>query len=301
MKKKLVVYTTITGDYEGLYDHTYINPNWDYVCFTDNLSIRSNFNTSWKLRPLEFDKMDSIRNQRWHKLHPHILFPEYEKSLWLDGSIDILNDGIFKDVKKVIEDSRDLAVALHPKRVCIYDEMVACINAKKDTDDIMQKQVAIMKANGFPKNYGLFETGIMYRNHHQDSMKSLMELWWHWIEKYSYRDQLSLTYCLWKKNIKAYPLSSKFYNDSDDRRIVIFPHSQNFRKQTSLLTIHNRDINKSIQEKNKQIEEKDEHLKEKNKQIEEKDQQINLMMTSKFWKLRNYYVYYKNKITQFLD
>ena len=31
-----VVYTCLTGNYDTLREHKYLNKNWDYVCFTDD-------------------------------------------------------------------------------------------------------------------------------------------------------------------------------------------------------------------------------------------------------------------------
>ena len=36
-----------------------------------------------------------------------------------------------------------------------------------------------------------------------------MNEWWAWIENFSRRDQLSLTYCLWRNGFKAYILNEK--------------------------------------------------------------------------------------------
>ena len=95
-KKAGVIYTCITGGYDKLRSHTHTNPNWDYVCFTDDLSME---NPSWEIRSLFFDKLDNVRKQRWHKLHPHMLFPEYEKSIWIDANINVLK----KTQRKVLQ------------------------------------------------------------------------------------------------------------------------------------------------------------------------------------------------------
>jgi len=37
--KRMGVYTCITGNYDVLPKHTYINTDYDYVCFTDNKKL----------------------------------------------------------------------------------------------------------------------------------------------------------------------------------------------------------------------------------------------------------------------
>ena len=52
-----------------------------------------------------------------------------------------------------------------------------------------------------PRNYGLNETNIIYRKHNSKKIKKIMTEWWNMIKNYSKRDQLSLSYILWKNNI----------------------------------------------------------------------------------------------------
>lgn len=155
-----------------------MNPDWDYVCFTDDLSIGNENNSNWKLRPLVFTKLDPVRNQRWHKLHAHTLFPEYEYSLWIDSNIDILTPAVFEDVYTAIENKQKIAIAPHPARDCIYDEIDACLLLKKDEPKLMNSQIEVMKKDGFPAHFGLFETNIMLRKHGDKVIQKAMKDWW---------------------------------------------------------------------------------------------------------------------------
>lgn len=225
--KKGVVYTCITGEYDELRDHTFRHPDWDYICFSDvPEKMRTKNNTSWEIRELKFSKLDNTRNQRWHKLHPHKLFPEYEWSLWVDGNIDILKKEVFEDIEKIKGEKKTIALSKHPFRNCIYEEFEACISREKDAINVMEQQIIFMKERGYPLGNGLFETGVIFRVHHNASIISLMEAWWDWIEKYSLRDQLSLTYVAWKNQIELVPLSEVPYNTIQDERIYIHQHGK---------------------------------------------------------------------------
>jgi glycosyltransferase involved in cell wall biosynthesis len=219
-KKSGVIYTCITGGYDTLINHTFMDKNWDYVCFTDDLTIRNDNNSSWQIRPLFFDKLDNIRNQRWHKLHPHVLFPEYSKSIWLDANINILNKDIFDDIDKAIAESRLISIGPHPVRNCIYEEVVACIALGKDDERIMREQVNLIRDAGFPENNGLFENGVIYRDHHHHQVIEIMNDWWCWIENYSRRDQLSLPYVLWQHKLEIKPLTAIPYRYSEGIEFV---------------------------------------------------------------------------------
>lgn len=280
--KDRVVYTCITAHYDELYNHTYTNPDWDYVCFTDDLSIANETNSNWQLRPLQYTKLDNTKNQRWHKLHPHELFPEYEYSLWVDSNIDVLTPAVFQDVYQAIYSDQTISIALHPDRDCLYDEMQACLEHKKDTPENMRPQVDKFKKDGFPAHYGLFETNIMLRKHNLSKVKKVMNDWWYWIEKYSKRDQLSLTYVLWKNKLTASALSNNHYRRDAD--VVYWPHTFELRSYIQ----HLRDLidanSKELEQKSRYIELKESILTTQ-AEINHIEADLNKIKSAKFFKL----------------
>ncbi len=228
-KKKAVIYTCITGHYDQLNNHSCIRPDWDYVCFTDDPSIKNNHNSSWRIKPLVFDELDNVRNNRWHKLHPHILFPEHERSVYVDSNINFLNDELFIDINIAIKESRKISLAPHFSRKCIYDELDACLKFEKDDPKIMKGQIDLIRKEGFPANHGLFENNIMYREHHDKDVIKIMNDWWWWVKNYSRRDQLSFTYVLWKNNFQILPLSDIPYRSS--KKISLWHNSRHVTKE----------------------------------------------------------------------
>ncbi len=254
MNNKLgVIYTCITAHYDELYNHTYTNPDWDYVCFTDDLSIANENNSHWQLRPLQYTKLDNTKNQRWHKLHPHLLFPDYEYSLWVDSNLDIMSPAVFEDVYMAINNAHTISIAPHPERDCLYDEMQACLDQKKDTLENMNPQIDKYKKDGFPAHYGLFETNIMLRKHNLKQVKKVMNEWWYWVENYSKRDQLSLTYVLWKNRQRANSLSKKSYR-SKTKIISFWPHLSEIRNYYQDLSLIIESQQEQIVIKNNEIE-----------------------------------------------
>ncbi|EKE20425.1 MAG: hypothetical protein ACD_7C00582G0008 [uncultured bacterium] len=282
IKRKGVIYTCTTGSYDELIIHKYINPDWDYICFTDSKIIQDKKNI-WKIKPLEFNKLDDVRNARWHKTHPHILFPEYEKSIWVDANIDILNNKIFNDVDIVIEKKQKMSIVKHPLLECIYDELEACISLQKDNASIMKKQIDLIKKDRFPEKNGLFDTSIIYREHNNDIVTKIMEDWWWWVENYSRRDQLSLNYVLWKNNYRIYSLSEKSYRNGNDVR---FNYGSNHITKEELLLI----------KKKMEIV-----IAEKNLEIENILSELKNIKSSKLWKLINFYFEKKEFLNSFFD
>ncbi len=199
---KNTVYTCITGEYDDLQYQRYINFDWDYICFTDNEKLINAGNIDiWEIRALKYTKSDNIRNARWHKTHPHELLQNYEYSLWVDGNVNIISGYIFNRIKNIIKKNKILSIPEHFERNCIYDEISACEKSSKDNPKIMSKMQQILKSDKFPKNYGLHETTLIFRKHMDKKCIKIMNEWWHFIENYSRRDQLSLDYVLWENKL----------------------------------------------------------------------------------------------------
>ena len=69
------------------------------------------------------------------------------------------------------------------------------------------------KQEGFPKNYGLPQTCIVFRYHNDESCKRLMKTWWEEIKNESHRDQLSFNYALWKnKDVRIKYLDKSIFD-----------------------------------------------------------------------------------------
>jgi len=189
-----------------LIQHTCINHNYDYVCFTDSADMIEKKQIGvWQILPLVFNKLDNTKNARWHKVHSHVLFPNYEKSIWIDSNSDILTSKLFQLIENNV--SKPLLVPLHFSRDCIYDECQTCIKCGKESEQNANAMQAFLKSHHMPKNYGLNETNILIRNHLNPQIITLMEQWWGFIEKYSKRDQLSFSYVLYKNGITVSSIS----------------------------------------------------------------------------------------------
>ena len=201
-KQTSVIYTCITNNYDDINEikaYTYTNPNYDYVCFTDNNDwIKKGHIGIWEMRPLQYTKLDAGRNNRWHKLHPHELFPEYEESIYIDANINILDNYLFT---KINEMNKDFIVPEHFENTCIFQEFNKIKTQHIDTEDALNRTYE--KIKDMPVNYGFSENNILYRKKKKKEIIQIMEEWWNMVEHCSKRDQLSLTYILWKHNIKV--------------------------------------------------------------------------------------------------
>ena len=226
--KKIVCYTCCSGGYDDILQHKVINSDWDYIFYTDNQDLIQQKQVGhWQIRPLVFNKSTNVKNARWHKVNAHILFPDYEYSLWCDANIIIKNKNIQTKVAELIKNDIKISVPLHPDRNCIYDEAKIIIDRQIDTEKIVNKEMNFLKKQHYPKNNGLNETCIIFRKHHE--LKEAMDDWWKMILKYSKRDQLSFNYVMWNKNIIVHPL----YLDKKAHRLdenFIFLYGKNHNR-----------------------------------------------------------------------
>lgn len=224
-----VIYTCIDGDYDNLIIHRYIDFDYDYICFTNNEELlKSGTFGVWKIKPLAYTQRSSSDNNRWHKMHPHILFPDYDYSVYIDANINILTPYLFNLIKSR---NTDLLLPRHYNRDCIYQEIcffLENVNFAK-YHEAYKKHQKLLKEAGFPNNYGLGENNIIYRKHHQEQIKTIMNEWWQFIENGINRDQFSFAYVLWKNKLQIQNYT--FVNTRVDYRdFWVVKHNQSIDK-----------------------------------------------------------------------
>jgi hypothetical protein len=192
-----VVYTAISGNYDELYTPKDVNDNWDYICFTDNDDLTSDF---WEIKKMEEFNLDKVRMNRVYKILPHLFLPEYDYSLYIDGNFRITGD-IEKFITRFSK-TNPMMCFIHPERNSIYEEAEAVLKLGKDSEKYVRTQINKYKYEGYPKDNKLIAGGILFRNHNDPSIINLMNAWWKEIELFSYRDQLSFNYVCWKNNFQ---------------------------------------------------------------------------------------------------
>lgn len=210
---KKVVYTCITGQYDILTDPLFINKEFDYVCFTD----QPFYSEVWQIRPIpeELNGLSQVKRQRIVKICPHRYLPEYDLSIWVDGNIIIKGD--MEDlIGRLRWNKSPITIPQHPIRRCIYDEANACIQLGKDSPENVLKQVKEYKEEGFPANYGMVQSAVIFRKHNDPNCIKLMEVWANELQFKSHRDQLSFNYAVWKTKVNfnyvdKYIFNSEFF------------------------------------------------------------------------------------------
>lgn len=205
---KITVYSCITGRYDVV-NHTLMRsiglaePDVKYVLYTDMVTqpeMRTNpkASISWEYRPLVWKHpLCRRRTARWHKINSHLLPDDAEYTVWVDGSQRVKPIGIRTQLVEPLAGRYVLAAFKHPDRTCVYQELQACINHKKDNPQLMKMQIDKYRKEGYPAWNGLVETACVFRRNCQD-VTNFNELWWQQLNENSYRDQLSFNYAAWK-------------------------------------------------------------------------------------------------------
>jgi hypothetical protein len=192
--RRLVVYTALFGDYDDLFLPTPGQAeSCDFVVFTD----RADVPPPWRRAAGCYDAANPFKQNRFYKLLPHRLFPDYEWSLYLDGNIDLRMDPV-EFLDRYCRPGLDFFVFRHPRRASILDELAACIEMRKDDAERMVRQVAEYFESGFRHSFALTENNIMLRRHNDPALAALSEAWWDEVRSKSQRDQLSLSYVVEK-------------------------------------------------------------------------------------------------------
>lgn len=233
--KKVVVYTAISNNYDILKIPKVLCPEWDYVCFTDRYQYPGEH--PWQIRHFDYIHADPTRTSRYVKTHPHIYFPEYEYSIWIDAHLLIETNFLENFTNEFIKNNELFAAVPHPFRDCTYQEADLCIQQQKDDKDIIYSQMATYRKEGFPTQWGLVETGILIRKHNDKRIRKLNNLWWREIDNYSKRDQLSLMFALWKLNLKWIPLMKKGFSTRNHEGFRFFQHGLKSTKRDPVYRI----------------------------------------------------------------
>lgn len=195
---KKIIYTCIVNNYDNLTQQKYINNDWDYICFTDNQTmLKQNQIGIWQIRPLPFNDLDDTRKNRYPKLNPHLIFPQYDESIYIDANINILTPFLFKTIEN---QNKNLLLPIHYRTICAYKEIDWALSAKIDNETLILAQRKMMEKSKFPKNFGMSENNIIYRKHNEKEIIEMMDDWWTLVKNYCKRDQPSLPFVFYKHN-----------------------------------------------------------------------------------------------------
>ena len=198
--KKVAVYTCITGGYEKPNFPQTIDSSFDYYCIIDQVPLDApffNYIEGNDIIPCNIS--DNTKRNRFAKILGNYIFEEYDYSIYVDGNVQIVGD-----LSKYMEMMNKYGIMshMHVFEDCIYSEAIRVIANGKDDEEIIKTQMNRYRSEGMPRHFGMLHNAILVRDNRNKMCKELMRNWWKEVMYGSKRDQLSLTYCLWKMGIK---------------------------------------------------------------------------------------------------
>lgn len=201
IQKKIAVYTCITGEYDSVEEPLIGEKACEYFLFTNNNNLKSNF---WNIKeiPEDIKKLENnAKINRYIKMHPYELFPDYDYSIYIDGNVQIVS--IISNLIEKINNKTGLAIHRHCERKCIYDEIKACRAYNKGKYSMLKKQGKRYKKEKFPEKYGMLECNMLISDLKNEMSEKIFNEWWNeYINSESMRDQIAIPYVLWKMNLK---------------------------------------------------------------------------------------------------
>jgi hypothetical protein len=214
---KIVIYTTLFGNYDILKNQPNFN-KVQYICFSDR-TIRNCHNWKISVNPEICPNLSPVMRAKYFKLHPFEYFPDADYSIYIDASIQIANIDFIQSLLSYVTDN-GMAAYIHPKRKCIFEEKRRLLSLNEYKQLPIEEQLKSYQTEGMPLNYGLWAGGILIRKNN-DNAKMICSLWWNEIIKWSYRDQISLPYVLWKNKLKIDTITLRQYANN---LFKIHPH-----------------------------------------------------------------------------
>jgi hypothetical protein len=192
-------------------------PGIDYVAFSDR--PEASVPAPWQSRSIVRRERNPRMTARWHKLHPHLLFPDHDLSLYVDSNI-LLRAPFLGPTEGMLA-AAPIALFRHPERDCPYEEAAVVKRHRLDEGAVVEAQMAYYRSKGLPAGAGLHYSGVLFRRHRDAGLVRFLEDWWRQLKVFSHRDQLSLDFMLRSHSIAAADIPGR---PDGSRWFAIAPH-----------------------------------------------------------------------------
>lgn len=199
-----IIYSVNIGGYDDFNTPKVFDKSVRYILFTDNKYFKSKV---WEVYHIDFidEKLDNRKKARFIKTNPHIVLPNHDTSIWIDHCYVPRFDNTKGVLSEINFNSNNIMCYKHNVRNCTYNEAEVVKNDRLDYPNVVNEQMNKYKLEGFPSDYGLFDSGFTIRKNNNDIIK-FNETWWNEIKNHSGRDQLSQVYSSWKTGVKITPI-----------------------------------------------------------------------------------------------
>ena len=201
---RVVVYTATFTDYDWIVSPGVKAAGVDYVLISDR-KPRLASGWSWRPYPAETAGLDQTMANRYCKFFPHILFPDHDLSVYIDGSIVLVGD-ITPLLNRFVGSDADIGLFPHRFGRTLAEELDFAIEVSKIRGpdiDRARGQLQRYVGEGLDPQLLISENAVLLRRHGRAALDAAMALWWQELGAGCRRDQVSLQYCLWRTGATA--------------------------------------------------------------------------------------------------
>lgn len=205
-KANVVCYTTAFDINTDLIIPELIINDWDYVVFSNKIisgeHIFKNINS-------KVNQTNPKLTTYYLKTHPHVLFPQYKYSIWLDPNILVRGWHLKKTVDRCMLENIHFMLNPHPAHSTMKQRLIASRKSPKGPNNVIERQIRRYLMEGLPETAMFYETNIIIRHHLNTKVIEANKDWWNEIVSGIKGDRLSLPFVLWKHNISAGLINSE--------------------------------------------------------------------------------------------
>lgn len=195
------------GYSETFNDFTYDAPGIDFVCFTDDPTLKSGF---WQMKVVPLGLLDAPRRSKQIKALPHLFLPEYDWSLYIDNTVQLLMPVAEIFDRYLAPSTSPMVCFRHPWRDCVYDEAEAVLEGGYDDPNRVRMQMTFYRALGYPARAGLTKCTFILRRHRDPALQAFALAWHKQVLRHSLRDQLSVDATAWSNGFAIEHLAENF-------------------------------------------------------------------------------------------
>lgn len=203
------IVTAVTGGYDHPQE-SIITKGVDHIMYTDGTAMPM---PGWEIMELSNPfGMNPRRLSKAPKMNPHG-FPvlcEYKYVIWIDGSIIVKNTKFVPEILSYLDKGFVVSPHFETTRHCAYEEAAVSMTLPKYQHEPLQEQVDHYRSEGFPENHGLYECGVAARKMDTPGLAEVGKLWLEENVRWSYQDQVSFPYVLWKTQFQPDRLPHSF-------------------------------------------------------------------------------------------
>ena len=222
--ERIAVYTCVFGNYDAVREPFCHPNNIDYYIITDQ---PVSADSAWK--PIDLSpylgllaQKTNVEKNRWFKMHPHEIFPDYNYSIYIDGNVVPVTD-FTELVNRMGEPG--IAMFWHSYNNCVYQEAYYNrYSVKKISNEELEKHIAYLRQQKMPEDFGMTTCNVIVRDHRSELCRKLMDDWWHEFITHCRRDMISFPYVVWKNGLNMCDIATLGYDVWNSDSLIVNEH-----------------------------------------------------------------------------